>query len=62
MYYYGFDVALDFAEALRLYQLAAAQGHPAALFWVTEQEEEIWRVNKTPNRWTRHYRAALNKK
>jgi TPR repeat protein len=34
MYDYGLGVAQDSAEALRLYQLAAAQGHPTALYRV----------------------------
>jgi hypothetical protein len=34
IYYLGFGVVEDHAEALRLFQLAVAQGHPDALFWI----------------------------
>jgi TPR repeat protein len=37
MYDQGHGVAVDLAEALRLYQLAAAQGHPEALFNVAQR-------------------------
>jgi hypothetical protein len=42
MYYHGRAVAQDYAEALRLFQLAAAQGHPLALSWLVYcHENEI---------------------
>jgi TPR repeat protein len=40
MYYNGFGVAEDSAEALRLYRLAAAQGHPQALYDVAAFHEK----------------------
>jgi TPR repeat protein len=39
MSYYGNGVAQDYAEALRLFQLAAAQGHPEALYYVAKCHE-----------------------
>jgi TPR repeat protein len=61
MYGNGLGVAEDVAEALRLYQLAAAQGHPEALYMVaachrygygvaTDEAEAI--------RWLRRAQAA----
>ena len=40
MYNFGDGVPPNFAEALRLYQLAAAQGHPVALYYVASIHEE----------------------
>jgi len=61
MYHYGQGVAQDHAEALRLYQLAAAQGHPQSLFKVGEYHEEGRGVRKnkaTAIRWYRRAQAA----
>jgi TPR repeat protein len=46
VYYDGCVVALDFVEALRWWQLAAAQGHPAALFFVGQCYERGHGVRK----------------
>jgi TPR repeat protein len=57
-YYGGFGVAQDHAEALRLFQLAAAQGLPAALFNVAECHEHGQGVPKNKAEAIRWYRRA----
>jgi len=51
-------VALDEAEALRLYQLAAAQGHPTGLFLVADCHEQGWGVRKSKAAAIRWYKRA----
>ena len=58
MYYLGDGVARDYAEALRLYQLAAAQGYPTALFDVAECHEDGRGVRKNKAAAIRWYRRA----
>jgi TPR repeat protein len=56
-YQEGNSVTRDHTKTLRWYQLAAAQGYPPALVGVARRHE----VGSAADRWTRHYRAALNK-
>ena len=58
MYSLGNGVAQDHAEALRLYQLAAAQGNPAALFWIAFCHEYGRGVRKNKAEAIRWYRRA----
>ena len=58
MYGNGLGVDEDYAEALRLYQLAAAQGHPQALFDVAECHEDGRGVRKNKAAAIRWYRRA----
>ena len=54
----GLGVAQDYAEALRLFQLAAAQGHTLALFNVAYCYEEGQGVPKNKSEAIRWYRRA----
>ncbi len=47
MYYQGNGVAQDHVEALRWYQLAAAQGHPIALYEVAFCQSSAMELVKT---------------
>ncbi len=58
MYDEGNGVARDYTEALRLYQLAAAQGHPWALFIVADCHEKGRGVRKNKAAAIRWYRRA----
>jgi TPR repeat protein len=62
--YHGHIVVRDFTEALRLYQLAAAQGYPQALYKVAEcHEHGLGGVPKNKVeaiRWYRRAQAAGN--
>ena len=58
MYYYGLGVAQDPTEALRWYQLAAAQGHPTALYNVAVCHENGQGVRKNKAAAIRWYRRA----
>ena len=61
MYFLGRGVAEDLAEALRLYQLAAAQGHPDALYFVGafhEHGEGVPENKAEAIRWYRRAQAA----
>jgi TPR repeat protein len=58
MYEEGLGVAEDHAEALRLYQLAAAQGHPYALFNVAKCNEFGVGVRENKAEAIRWYRRA----
>ena len=40
MHYKGWGVSQDYAEALRLFNLAAAKGHPQALIWLGDAYAE----------------------
>jgi len=63
MYSNGHGVAQDYAEALRLYQLAAAQAHPEALFMIALCHEFGWGVAADAAaaiRWYRRAQAAGN--
>jgi hypothetical protein len=44
LYSYREGVAQDYAEALRLWQLAAAQGHPSALYSIGQCHEHGYSV------------------
>ena len=59
MYGCGVGVAQDYAEALRWYQLAAAQGHPGALYMVAECHEYGYGICKNKAEAIRWYRRAL---
>jgi TPR repeat protein len=59
MYTRGFGVAQDHAEALRWHQLAAAQGHGSALYWVASYHLEGQGVPKNKAEAIRLYRRAL---
>ncbi len=48
----------DCAEALRWYQLAAAQGHPQAMYWVAFYHECGYGVPKNVAEAIRWYRRA----
>jgi hypothetical protein len=54
---YDKGLAQHFAGGLQLYQLAAAQGYSPALFKIAVVE-----VGSAADRWSRHYKAALNEK
>jgi TPR repeat protein len=58
MYYHGMGVAEDSYEALRLYQLAAAQGNPLALKFVATCHELGRGVRKNKAEAIRWYRRA----
>ena len=58
MYINGDGVAQDRAEALRWHQLAAAQGHPEALFNVADCHEKGQGVRKNKAEAIRWYRRA----
>ena len=58
MYKAGLGVAQDSTEALRLYQLAAAQGHPQALYFVGSFHEDGEGVPENKAEAIRWYRRA----
>ena len=58
MHNVGQGVAQDRAEALRLYQLAAAQGLPQALYWVALCHEHGRGVGQNKAEAIRWYRRA----
>ena len=58
MYELGRGVARDYTEALRLFQLAAAQGQPQALYWVAACHERGQGVRKNKAQAIRWYRRA----
>ena len=58
MYCSSFGVARDHAEALRWCQLAAAQGHPAALYNVAFCHEKGYGVRWNKAEAIRWYRLA----
>ena len=58
MYDFGYGVAQDYAEALRLFHLAAAQGHPGALFMVAGCYKDGQGVRKNKAEAIRWYRRA----
>ena len=58
VYTQGRGVAQDSAEALRLHQLAAAQGHPFALFCVAQCHELGAGVGENREEAIRWYRRA----
>ena len=58
MYHNGRGVALDYAEALRWYKLAAAQGHGVALYGVGLFYENGWSVAADRAEAIRWYKRA----
>ncbi len=59
MYYNGEGVSQDFAEAVRLYQLSAAQGYPTALRHLGSFHECGEGVPRSKDEAIRLYRRAL---
>ena len=58
MYYHGYGVDQDLAEALRQFQFAAAQGYPQALYYIADCHEHGWGVYKDVAEAIRWYRCA----
>jgi hypothetical protein len=58
MYLNGEGVAQDYAEALRWFQLAAAQGYPGALYRVAKCHEDGLGVGRNKPEAIRWYRLA----